>query len=84
MGNSSKHTWGFSESGIGDEPLHLRHGQGGVRLGIGTAVGDVDTRVAGQLREQQGPQRPERPLDGRLAPHRQLHPIRAIGTVVSA
>jgi len=46
--------------------LHLRHGQYRVGLGVGAAVGDVHAGVAGQLLEQQAPQRPERPLAGSL------------------
>jgi len=33
--------------------------------------------------EQQAPQGPECPLASGLAPHRQLHPIRTIGTAAS-
>ncbi len=50
---------------------------------LSAAVGDVHAGVTGQVLEQQLPDYPESPLAGGLAPHRQLNPIRMIGTSAS-
>ena len=66
-----------------DKAFHPLHGQRRGGLGVGAAVGDVDPGIARQVLEQQAPQRPEGSLDRCFTAHRQLHPIRSIGTDVS-
>jgi len=60
--------------------LGLRHGEHRVGLGIGAPVSRVDPAPARQHLQQQRLYPGKCPLDGLLAPHRQLHLIRAIGT----
>ncbi len=55
--------------------FHLRQGQHGTGLGVRPAVSDVDPGIAGQVLEQQTPQRPERPLASGLI-QRPQHPGR--------
>jgi hypothetical protein len=68
---------------MADDPFQLVQEVERLLLRVLAPPVDVRPLVAGQRGQQLLAQGPEEPLESGLAPHRQLHPIRMIGTVAS-